>query len=455
MQTDIFARVILIPSGDIYIAFKTKRVVKCTANNLVAFFSDPFMFHDASWGDCQKEANIVNPNSLSLGDIPGITLAFATDSGSVTCSYTVLFRLLFSAIDRNKKDSLMHLDVAAEIPAPCNERQFMLHIFSRAQELMRGGKTQFKCELNIPDTEREQFFNELVTCLSRNGGGPKASQDSEVRSKEAVQVSTDVNETVLPPTNYVPVKKFAELKGVTPITVHSWLHDGKIKECIQLPNGRWYVNPNAVIIDGRKTRKSRLSEMRRPKISAAQETYEDVQKRILEDGIVSDAVRPYIRKFKEALYYRNHYYHEVSWPALPPCLIIDVNPEYICIPLGKTNLALMQEGNAPVIPGADADFSEETSKQIPRYHLHHIGQKRNSPLAVIPSADHNNKKFSSFFHPYPHEKNLHDAAFESVKAAFWRAYAKMYTEYGSFQKIPYLNHKDKTPKYIKRQGGNS
>ena len=115
----------------------------------------------------------------------------------------------------------------------------------------------------------------------------------------------------------------------------------------------------------------------------------------------------------------------------------------------------MQEGNAPVIPGADADFTEETSKQIPRYHLHHIGQKRNSPLAVIPSADHNNKKFSSFFHPYPHEKNLHDAAFESVKASFWRTYAKMYTEYGSFQKIPYLNHKDKTPKYIKRQGGNS
>lgn len=452
MQTDIFARVILTPSGDLYIAFRTKRVVKCTASNLIIFLSDPVMFHDTILEDCRKEANIVNPDRLSLPDIPGLTLAYATDDGSVVCTYTILFRLLSTAMEHNKKDFLMRLDVSAEIPVPRDEKEFMLYLYSQSKGLLVG-KAQFKRKLNVSASEREQFFDELVNCMSRKASGAKALKDSEASSGEPDQATADVGEAVLPPANYVSVKEYAALKNVSTVAVRGWLTSGKIKNYFRSPNGRWYVDPDSVVVDGRTTRKSRPSNTRRPKFAASRETYDDVQKRILEDGIVTDAVRPYIRKFKEALYYRDHYYHEVSWSGLPPSLIIDVNPEYICRPLGKSNLELMREGLAPVIPREDKEYTEETIGSIPRYHLHHIGQERNSPLAVIPSTDHNNKKFSAFFHPHPHEKNLHDAAFEATKATFWRTYAKTYIECGSFQKIPYLNHRDRTPKYIKRQGG--
>lgn len=454
MQTDIFARVILIPSGDIYIAFKTKRVVKCTASNLSIFLSDPLMCHDTILEDCRKEANIVNPDRLSLPDIPGLTLAYATDDGSVVCTYTILFRLLSTAMEHNKKDFLMRLDVSAEIPVPRDEKEFMLYLYSQSKGLLVG-KAQFKRKLNVSASEREQFLDELVNCMSRKVSGTKALKDSAASSEEPDQATADAGEAVLPPANYVSVKEYAALKNVSTVAVRGWLTSGKIKNCFRSPNGRWYVDPDSVVVDGRTTRKSRPSNTRRPKLASSKETYDDVQKRISEDGIVTDAVRPYIRKFREAVYYRDHYYHEVSWPDLPPSLIIDVNPEYICRPLGKSNLELMKDGLAPVIPGKDGEYTEKTAKSIPRYHLHHIGQERNSPFAVIPSTDHNNENYSAIFHPHPREKDLHDSEFDATKAVFWRTYAKVYTEYGSFRKIPYLNHKDKTPKYIKRQGGNS
>lgn len=95
-------------------------------------------------------------------------------------------------------------------------------------------------------------------------------------------------------------------------------------------------------------------------------------------------------------------------------LIQKIDLDYIDDVTGKTNLQLMQEGYAPLDPTGHP------------YELHHIGQKRDSPLAILTQKVHRGKDNNKILHTLtdnfdnPSSKN----EWGTIKKKFWKDYAK-------------------------------
>lgn len=90
---------------------------------------------------------------------------------------------------------------------------------------------------------------------------------------------------------------------------------------------------------------------------------------------------------------------------------IDLN--YVDDLTGKTNLQLMQEGYAPYDPTGQ------------KYHLHHIGQTNDSPLAVLTQLEHNGKGSTSIWHILTDgfENPSSQSGWSSIREQFWKSYA--------------------------------
>ena len=91
---------------------------------------------------------------------------------------------------------------------------------------------------------------------------------------------------------------------------------------------------------------------------------------------------------------------------------IDLN--YVDDLTGKTNLQLMQEGLAPYDPTGQ------------KYQLHHIGQKMDSPLAILTQAEHTGNGNDTIWHILTEgfENPAKQANWSSIKKAFWKNYAQ-------------------------------
>lgn len=95
-------------------------------------------------------------------------------------------------------------------------------------------------------------------------------------------------------------------------------------------------------------------------------------------------------------------------------LIRKIDLNYLDDMTGKTNLQLMQEGHAPLDPMGHP------------YELHHIGQKNDSPLAILTQEEHRGKGNDKIWHiltdnfDNPSSKN----GWGKIKKKFWKDYAK-------------------------------
>lgn len=96
-------------------------------------------------------------------------------------------------------------------------------------------------------------------------------------------------------------------------------------------------------------------------------------------------------------------------------LVRDIDLNYVDDMTGKTNLQLMQEGKAPIDPTGQ------------KYELHHIGQKNDSPLAILTRAEHRGKGNDSIWHTLTEgfENPAKSPNWKSTKENFWKAYAEM------------------------------
>ena len=83
---------------------------------------------------------------------------------------------------------------------------------------------------------------------------------------------------------------------------------------------------------------------------------------------------------------------------------------------GRTNVQRVAQGLAPVDPTG-----------VP-YELHHMGQKVNSPLAILTSAEHHSSGNFSILHYAEEGKNVADDVWASQKKEFWNAVLKMAQE---------------------------
>lgn len=94
-------------------------------------------------------------------------------------------------------------------------------------------------------------------------------------------------------------------------------------------------------------------------------------------------------------------------------LVQDIDLDYVSELGGKnvTNLQRMERGLAPIDPA--------TGKA---YQLHHIGQKADGTLAVLKEAEHQGK--ASILNTIGKESEIDRQAFNTVRKAFWKSFAK-------------------------------
>ena len=89
----------------------------------------------------------------------------------------------------------------------------------------------------------------------------------------------------------------------------------------------------------------------------------------------------------------------------------DIDLDYIAPNSGgKTNLELMQNGNAPF---------DSTGK---RYQLHHIGQENDGTLAILTESEHHNASL----HGYKESSKIDRDTFDKIRKEFWKAMASYY-----------------------------
>ncbi len=473
LQSDMFARVFMACSGNIYIVFQNKMIVLCTPRLLVGLLASPSDLISGLWGTLTNVARKVNPGNKKAWEIPGLTLAYVDMGGTLHCEFSAVFRALFKALRQSGQDEPLQLDIPNDPSSFENQKDALLYIFAMLSkdfsrmptykqpvaiseaflsnvvfeflQLLTCGSGDYLSNIDLlfPEDESEVEHGKEVPVqdviwAETNMEGPcivdAPAVSGETDKRNVHRLVTEV------PKGFVTSQEFALLKGVKKGRVDSWISRGALEgKTIQLPNKRIYIDSTADIpVDGRTTRTNRKeTETRRSKYSKKTASYKDTQERIQEDNIVTEVIRPYISNFKEAQYYRKNNYHEVVING-KHALIIDINPEYYCERLKKTNRQLIKAGKSPVLPDDDTQH----------YHLHHIGQKKESPLAIVPANDHNSKEFYSFFHPNAAcEKDIHGREFEDEKKAFWLAYLQLYDDHDqNYKKIDFLNHRNRTPK---------
>lgn len=94
-------------------------------------------------------------------------------------------------------------------------------------------------------------------------------------------------------------------------------------------------------------------------------------------------------------------------------LVRQIDLNYVDELTGKTNLQLMQDGYAPYDPTGN------------KYQLHHIGQKNDSPLAILTQDEHTGNGNDIIWHILTEgfENPSSQPGWSSIRSEFWKSYA--------------------------------
>ncbi len=460
LDSEIFARVFLTTGGRAYIAFRNKKIFECTARTLSDLHADPLDLSIGLMGDYKNLYKQVNPQNLPINKIPGLTLAEMFEDMSFHSYYPIMEQKLYANLRQNKTNAPIIIDFPQSPNYFEDVTQCYIYLFGLVSKAF-ASKPNFKHNFLVSPEFCHRAIEEIINliippCNSCHRGIEieDSSQNETFIPMELVPVNVNVEEpsieskdetSVEVPDYYVTPRAMAEIYNVTTTTVYSWKFTGKLDGHWIVKDGKTFIDPNAVIEDGRtkRTNRKETEKNSRHKYSKKDHSYMDTQQRIAADKIVTDAIAPFINYWEEALYYKNHRYREVVINNRH-ALIIDINPEYFCKSLGKTNREIIMEGKSPVLPNDEDNIFE----------LHHIGQRKNSPFAIIPQKDHNSSKMSQYFHSNSCGEDLHGSDFNSEKREFWKGYLKLYDENGQKHgNIPCLNPRDRALKNPKTEGG--
>jgi hypothetical protein len=132
----------------------------------------------------------------------------------------------------------------------------------------------------------------------------------------------------------------------------------------------------------------------------------EVQRAMIQEfSPYSDQINSHIRTFAELKIYMDKNLQE-SVVNGRPCLIAEINPN-LPDSMGMTNAERMVPGKAPIDESGDA------------MHLHHIGQKADSPLAELKAEIH--QKFDSVLHDKSISTEVHGEGnnWNAERTAHW------------------------------------
>lgn len=446
MEKKNIARVILRSDGSIHIAFEDIRTIYATAENIMALFSNPMDFITTGSQSQIDSTAVANRNRVPLDNVLGLTLASVNSDKQIVCDFPELFQYIFSseATDENRKKPLRMEDYENRMVLP-DEKSFLLRYFL---EFTRNLKSRVAIQKNI------RLRNEVQIAIMREILNAYFEEELPKPSKPvdlSGQIDRSENELMYQPektdpmANMVTVDEYSKIVGLTPNTVRLYIREKKLIK-VQKIGIRYYIDKDERPPKYDKRKGSRRKKTGEEKFfrRTLEGSPEEVRAYIQKNRLFSDEIGKYIRTYAEVDYYVKHSYHEVCWNGRY-ALILNVNPEYI-VPdnmvqqkvknkakkeatEGYRNRDLMSAGFPPVVP--------EKHKDQYIYHIHHIGQRPESPFCIIPSFEHNSKELSSVFHLGSSGVELHTPEFEIQKNSFWKEYIRQYDNAGEYNKIPY------------------
>ena len=469
METYTIARVVLLPDGDIHIAYHNRQTYYCTPRALLLLISDPFEFIERGKDFLDISTFLLNKNQDPVDKVQGLTLLTVYSDKHFVCEFIELFKLMYSPyiLSSSEVDRNMNMSFEDLQSFPRDDKQDLIRLYmAYTQSAFISGQRK-KSRVDISTETQSKIVSEIIN-TSIKATVKRAEEDGDIApvmkilnkkanvQEKVVDEAADFEQTEImtmveeikdeivtedkkaknrSTAGHITLEEYALKHNAKIQTVKEWGKKGKITSLYRDENKQYWIDPNETPVDFRANRTVavRNDGTGRKCVRLQGNSYTDLQKYIEERGLVTSAVRPFIRSYEEVKYYENHNYHEVKWET-GSALIIDINPDYYCKIEGKTNREIIAAGGSPVVPQNEGY----------KYHLHHIGQKAESPLAIIPEYDHNSTALYSAFHRgKASSEDLHDKNYEEQKDNFWKVYIKYYDQYGSYVKIPFLNPKRK------------
>ncbi len=435
MSKHLISRVIMLPDGTVHIALLDRQTVACTPDNLSELLSDPYGFIEKGQFESKATTKVVNPEHSALEHVKGLTLLRIYSDAEIVCVFPKLFHSLFDSIGASSTEPLDLTNLVMDMDLS-DEKHFLMKFFFDFTNEPRS-KLVVQRKLGLDVEVRNEIMQETFnTIFAKAAPEENASAPDRAESSEPLFPAAKEPEDV-----FVSMQDFADMHGVSYSTVSGWVKKDKLRG-VKKENGRIWINKNSPIPED-----ERRNRPMPPKSAQGIEKYmtpengfnrqEATQDYIRNNNIVSPELGAFINNYDEIKYYESKFYREVNW-NFRRALIIDIEPDYFSESAQMTNRQLIQAGKSPRVPGKDHV----------EFHIHHIGQKSNSPFAIIPGDVH--LKQYSVFHTsiskgikVENEEDVHDDLFKAHKKAFWLRYLQEYDKTGIYNDIEHTNLRHK------------
>lgn len=458
----IFARIVAASDGFIYLLMKNYQCCSFSVECFRALLQDPAAFLSGGLKKYLSPSGYPTPLKGRVSEIPGLTLAYLTDERKLVCEYPEIISVCLLRAGQANESSHIHLSEVLGTGALLDQKQCYLEVFlalanragtnllnplsnlsaetqNRIMAEVLGG--HFKANLNSKHPVADEPRSEEPTVT-------ESAQDSTVDNSanladipfslcnppapdDEPPVQTRKNKEDHIPEGFIKLATYATKYDVSLTAIHCWIKKQWISP-MKDSGGHWWLDGNDTPDKVRERNQAGKRVGRRAPARIKGGSFEDVQKYIRDRDLFSERIRPFIRTLEEARYYAENRYREVDWWG-SSALIIDVQLDYFSRRHNSTNRDLIVAGLSPVVPS-----QEETV-----FHLHHIGQRKDSPLAIIPEKVHNSQEMYSVFHPSPAaDEDLHSAAFDLQRKQFWLTYLHMCDTHSGYRNVPSQKRKN-------------
>lgn len=444
MNKNLLARVIMLPDGSAHIAMNNRHTIDATPTSLSEFLSDPLSFLNKGQFKYMETTHIANRPMVILEDIKGLTLLSVYGDLKIECIFPKLFQALFKTISSRPDEPINLKDIVFELDIS-DERHFLMRFFYEFTNTPYD-RLNFENMLSMEESEKssimketyDTFFDTLALTSEKHAiaerkadaNAPEDDTAEQTKGKrklkpDEIKALEELDEDMIIDLEY------ANLIGVALSTLKGYIREEKIRNYVKIGT-HYYIHKDTPRppskVPGRKmgSRKNQGLNAFLNEADPNESIYSVLQKYLSEREGISREVGKFIRTKKEMNYYRDNGYKEVEWDGMH-ALIIDINPNYYCDKLGKYNRELIQGENSPVVPNGG---------EVIYFDLHHIGQKADSPFAIIPSHIHTKEKNNVFHARNEQLEDVHGQNYKIQKVIFWNKYLEMYDKYGKFRNIP-------------------
>lgn len=424
MNKTLIYRVVMRPNGRVSIFSEHRESIPCTPNALISLLGAPQKFY---YDTFLKYHTSTDKKSKTLAEMPGLTLGSVYSDGETVLHFPKLFEALLASY-KETPDEEINLSKFLSSSKFTDEKHFLMKFFAEFNT-KHNLELKFDEKNGVSEEDKNRIFNETYNTLFHSMTPEKKI---ETKSDDSSNESDENGEPA--ELEWWTFREFEEKRGVHYSTIQKWkttvweeyvkpVNEGSVK---------YRIRSDAPIPDtfkpynkGKSSKKPRASwsESLLRNCRQRKDTYQGVQEYLQKTELVNERIREYFTSLDEVIYYIDKNYFEMRLNN-EYHLVIKVNLDYISKKYGCSNADLIRNKKSPVVP--------EDESQV--YHLHHIGQKRDSPFAIIPQKEHETNH-SKLHDNRKHSEIPRDSYDTERKFEFWEAYLSNYEKFGSFDNM--------------------